>query len=78
MVPLSNLETDVLIGILFFLFYVAARSGARNHFIFGIIIGIVFVYSGTVIQGIDGEILTLIGILLILVTMVSQERGKND
>jgi hypothetical protein len=73
-----NLTTDVLIGILFFLLYIAVRSSTRAHFIIGIITGLLFVFSGFVISGLDGEILGISGFLLILISIGSRERKKND
>ena len=73
-----NLTTDVLIGILFFLLYIAVRSSTRAHLTVGIITGLLFVFSGLVISGLDGEILGISGLLLILISVGSRERKKND
>lgn len=73
-----NILTDVLIGILFFLLYIAVRAGARNHLIAGALIGILFIVAGLSIPGIDGTILIISGLLVVVITIISKEKTEDE
>ena len=73
-----NIETDILVGILFFIFYLAVRAGIRGHLLTGTAISLLFIYSGFVLTGTDGIILIICGLLLFLITIASRGSEKGD
>ena len=73
-----NILYDLLIGSLFFLFYLAIRAGVRGHKVIGIIIGFLFIAIGLILKGTDGELMDIGGIIIILISLIPEKDIEED
>ena len=73
-----NILYDLLIGSLFFLFYLAIRSGIKGHRGIGIIIGFLFIAIGIILKGTDGELMGIGGIIIILISLIPEKDIEED
>ena len=73
-----NILGDLLIGSLFFLFYIAIRSGIKGHKIIGALLGFLFIGIGLIIRGTDGELMDIGGIIIILISLIPEKDIEED
>ena len=73
-----NILGDLLIGSLFFLFYLAIRSGIKGHKIIGPLLGFLFIGIGLILKGTDGELMDIGGIIIILISLIPEKDIEED
>ena len=73
-----NILYDLLIGSLFFLFYLAIRSGIKGHRGIGIIIGFLFIAIGIILKGTDGELMGIGVITIILISLIPEKDIEEE
>ena len=73
-----NILSDLLIGSLFFLFYLAIRAGVRGHKVIGALIGFLFIGIGLILKGTDGKLMDIGGIIIILISLIPEKDIEEE
>ena len=74
---MTDILQYLLTATVFFLLYIAIRQGITKHTIASLTIGVIFILAGLTIQGIDGELLILSGIIIIILSLTNQEKEQK-